>query len=207
MPSAQRGFSIIEILVTTAIAAIALAGLAQLQLNSIKINHGALLASYAAMHARDLSERMLANQLGAASLAGIGTVIAHYNIELLGLNSTALAAAKPVAVAACEIKSVTACAPAQRAQTDYANWLTMISNDMPPGTEAQVCQNSAEVAYSLNNIPACSSSSTIRYTPSVEYVQNSFPITYYITIKYPFRGTTLGVIAPVEMDAYSQVNQ
>lgn len=195
-------------MVTVVITSLAMVALAQLQVNSYSGNQSALYASYAAVHARDISERILANPLGGASLAGVNTAIAHYHINLW---DSTLGAASPSNHPECNSLSLTtACTPSARAETDYYQWLQAISSDMPAGTRAQVCvdtnpivgNQANQIAYSINNLPSCQSSSTIAYTASGTLIQNSFPITYYIHIEYPFFGSTQGLVIPVQVDAY-----
>lgn len=198
----QTGFSILEVLITVMIASIALAALAQLQLNSVRTNHGALLTTYAAMHARDMSERMVANPAGAASLAGVETVVAHYHIDLFDGDTA------PTASSACQTNSLVTCTAAMRAQTDYAEWLQAISSDMPAGTRAQVCLGTAVTLYSFAQTTTCDATATLSYVQnSSHYLQDSFPVTYYLRIEYPFRNETLGLVMPVELDAYAKIHQ
>jgi len=64
----QRGFSMIEILITLVIIAIAMLGTAGLQLNAMKLNKGSQSRTQAIFLASDIAERMEANK--AAAIAG-----------------------------------------------------------------------------------------------------------------------------------------
>lgn len=64
----QRGFTLIEVLVTVLILAIGLLGLAGLQTTALRSNHSAYLRSQATVLAYDIVDRMRANRN--AALAG-----------------------------------------------------------------------------------------------------------------------------------------
>lgn len=68
----QRGFSLIEVLVTVLILAIGLLGLAGLQSTALRSNHSAYLRSQATVLAYDIIDRMRANRT--AALNGAYTV-------------------------------------------------------------------------------------------------------------------------------------
>lgn len=61
----QRGFSMIEVLVTVLILAIGLLGLAGLQSTALRSNHSAYLRSQATVLAYDITDRMRANRTAA----------------------------------------------------------------------------------------------------------------------------------------------
>ena len=60
----QRGFSLIEVMVTLAIVSVAALGMARLQTVTLRSNNSALLESQAATLAQDLIERVRANPAG-----------------------------------------------------------------------------------------------------------------------------------------------
>ena len=66
----QRGFSMVEILVTLVIIATALLGTAGLQVYAMKVNKGSHIRTQAVFLASDIAERMEANK--AAAVAGAG---------------------------------------------------------------------------------------------------------------------------------------
>lgn len=69
----QRGFTLIEILVTVFILAIGLLGLAGLTLEGMRNNQGAYLRTQASILAYDMADRMRANKDRAADYAGFST--------------------------------------------------------------------------------------------------------------------------------------
>jgi type IV pilus assembly protein PilV len=70
----QRGFSLIEVLVTVLILAIGLLGLAGLQSTSLRSNHSSLLRSQATVLAYDIADRLRANRTEALN--------GNYDIDL-----------------------------------------------------------------------------------------------------------------------------
>jgi len=70
----QRGFTLIEILVTVVVLAIGLLGLAGLQATSVRFNHSAYLRSQATSLAYDIADRMRANTVAARAGAYDGAV-------------------------------------------------------------------------------------------------------------------------------------
>lgn len=108
----QRGFSLIEVLVTLMLVAFALLGIAGLQAYSMRVNKGGQLRTQAVFLAADLAERMEANKAGA--IAGS---------YVLAQSSTA-----PAASTAC---TSGACSSDGLASYDLAEWQNMISAALP----------------------------------------------------------------------------
>lgn len=75
----QRGFTLIEAMVSLVILSIGLLGVAALQLSSLRSNHSSSLRSQATLLAYDVVDRMRANQN--AALAG------NYDISLAGTSA------------------------------------------------------------------------------------------------------------------------
>lgn len=75
--SAQRGMSLVEVLVTLVLISVGLLGVAALQVTSLKSNQESYARSQASALASDIMERIRANQLGKAAYAaafdGLGT--------------------------------------------------------------------------------------------------------------------------------------
>jgi len=61
----QQGLSLIESLVTLIILSIGLLGVASLQANSLRVNHGSLIRTQAIILTEDIIDRMRANRAGA----------------------------------------------------------------------------------------------------------------------------------------------
>jgi type IV pilus assembly protein PilV len=108
----QKGFSMLEILITLVIIAIAMLGTAGLQLNAMRLNKGSQFRTQAIFMASDLAERMEANR----SAAVLGT----YEIAL----TSAVAAAGTDCSAA-------SCNAAALAAWDISQWGQSISNLLP----------------------------------------------------------------------------
>lgn len=108
MPT-QTGFSLLEILVSLIILSIGMLGLAALQLNAIRYNHGAELRSIATQQALAMIERMRANRQGVADGA--------YG-SLSGIPAQA---------------NCTACSTGEMAQKDLYDWNTSNAALLPAG--------------------------------------------------------------------------
>lgn len=103
----QRGFTLIEILVTVFILAIGLLGLAGLILEGMRNNQGAYLRTQASILAYDMADRMRANKSRAADYADFTTD---------GASTTLPACASDAG----------GCTPAGQAQVDMAEWTRQI---------------------------------------------------------------------------------
>lgn len=103
----QRGFTLIEILVTVFILAIGLLGLAGLTLEGMRNNQGAYLRTQASILAYDMSDRMRANKERASDYAGFSTD---------GATTTLPACATDAA----------GCAPADQVTLDKVEWTRQI---------------------------------------------------------------------------------
>ena len=112
MPSRQRGFTLIEVLVSGLILAIGLVGVAGLQAFSLKNNQSAFMRSQATALAYDLADRMRSNVPGA--------------------NGGFYAPANAALTIGC--KTVSGCSPAQLAEHDLAEWNTTVATFLPMGT-------------------------------------------------------------------------
>lgn len=119
MPSCQRGFTLIEVLVSGLILAIGLVGVAGLQAFALKNNQSAFMRSQATALAYDLADRMRSNVAGA--------------------NSGSYAPASAALVSGCS--STGGCSPAQMAHHDLAEWNNSITTYLPMG-QGFVCIDS-----------------------------------------------------------------
>lgn len=117
-PLQQLGFSMIEIMVTMVIIALALLGSAGLQAYSMKTNMGGQYRNQAAFFVSDIIERMEANKVYAAS-----TVVGYSTALTTTVNCEATAAS-----------AVVACSPATLAAYDVKRWKDAISAVLPQGT-------------------------------------------------------------------------
>jgi len=110
--AAQRGFSMLEILITLVIIAIALLGTAGLQVNAMRMNKGSQFRTQAIFLASDMAERMEANKAEA----------------ILGTYAVAATSAVGAAATNC---AAAACNSAGLAAWDINQWGTSITNVLP----------------------------------------------------------------------------
>lgn len=115
-PNFQRGFSMLEILITLVIVATALLGTAGLQAHALKTNMGGQFRNQAVFLSADIAERMEANKVQAVAAGGY---------------ALAAGAAIPAVSTACNTGPCTA---AQLAQYDLGNWQAEIAAILPQGT-------------------------------------------------------------------------
>ncbi len=111
---AQSGFSILEIMVTLVVLSTGLLGVANLQVDALRGNQGAYLASVAAQQAQDMAERMQSNPVAVASDG--------YD---------ALGASIPSIEVDCQ---KTTCTPTQLVRFDHNRWNASNQALLPSGT-------------------------------------------------------------------------
>ncbi|MDP2751937.1 MAG: type IV pilus modification protein PilV [Rhodocyclaceae bacterium] len=121
--AAQRGFSMLEILIALVIIAIALLGTAGLQVYAMRVNQSGQFRTQAVFLASDIAERMEANKV--AAVAG------HYVQALTSVSS--------VAATDC---ATTACSSADLAGWDISQWGVAIAGLLPQATW-QITQTTA----------------------------------------------------------------
>ena len=109
---AQRGFTLIEVLVSSLILALGLVGVAGLQALALKSNQSAYLRSQASALAYDLADRMRTNVQGADS--------GFYVPGQASLHATC--------------SSTSGCSVQQVAQNDLAEWNAALAANLPMGT-------------------------------------------------------------------------
>lgn len=114
-PVGAGGFSLIEVLVSVLVLSVALLGMASLQLFGLRFQQSAYLRSQASMAAYDMFDRIRANPQGMAA-GNYGDI------------NTDSAPADPN----CK-RSAGGCTPAQRAQTDAAEWALVVTT-LPGGS-------------------------------------------------------------------------
>ncbi|WP_157890342.1 type IV pilus modification protein PilV [Marinobacterium aestuarii] len=109
----ERGFSMIEVLITLLVFSIGLLGMGAMYAQSLSISHNTYLRSLASIQAADMDERIRANPWAAADAYVMdGT-------QCLGLGSGAASVAVPVAPVDCATAS---CAVSQTVSWDLEQW-------------------------------------------------------------------------------------
>lgn len=102
----QKGFTLLEVLVTMVIMAIGLLGLAALMASSLRNNHSAYQRTQAAFLAYDIVDRMRVNRVNAVNAAATS----NYNVAI-----SAASASTGIAL------------------TDVNDWKTSLANTLPAG--------------------------------------------------------------------------
>ncbi len=137
---AQRGATLVEILVAVVLLSFGLVGLAGLQYNGSKFNHGAYLRSQGTALAYDQLDRMRSNLAACPTPdlpgpCGYATTFANTYDGTLGAAAAACQAALPAQVDA-----------AANAAAETNQWKSCIENVLPAG-RGQVSRLAAGVAY------------------------------------------------------------
>jgi len=114
----QKGYGLIEILVSMLVLAIGLLGVAGLQTQSIRFNHEAYLRTQATVLAHDIIDRMRVNR----------TTAIDTDKYKFALNDSPLAS-----VTSCEIAE---CIASDIAVYDFAQWRADIASSLPNGKGA-----------------------------------------------------------------------
>jgi type IV pilus assembly protein PilV len=155
----QLGFSMVEVLVTLTIIAIALLGSAGLQAYALKTNQGGQFRNQAAFFISDIVERMEANKVYAASASGY---------------TSALTTATDCATATCS--------PAVLAQYDVRTWQAAIASAVPGGT-GTVTQNTTGNPSTYTIVVSWVDRKTDTTYAAASGVTESFAITTRRTIR------------------------
>lgn len=134
----DRGFSLIEVLITVIILAVGLLGIAGLQAMGLRFNQSALLRTQATQLAYDMADRMRTNAQGFSA--------GNYDL--------------PASTAVADCESTTGCTPAQMATNDMFEWSSVLSNTLPAGVGV-VCLDSTPDDGDTNTAPECDSSGTV----------------------------------------------
>jgi type IV pilus assembly protein PilV len=108
----QRGFSMIEVLITMLIISLAVLGVVGLQAHAMRLNQGGLFRAQAVFLAGDLAERMEANKV--AAIAG-SYEVATSNTPATSSNTCA----------------TTQCTGDELASNDLSQWQNAISQTLP----------------------------------------------------------------------------
>ncbi|MGP1677520.1 MAG: type IV pilus modification protein PilV [Burkholderiales bacterium] len=121
----QAGFSMIEVLISLVLIAVAMFGHAGLQLNAMKFAKSGASRTQAAFLSNELAERMEANKAG--SVGG--------NYVVASESSTPSTAATDCLTAACNATALAA--------YDLAEWTTRVAATLPPGASWQITNPTA----------------------------------------------------------------
>ena len=115
----MRGFSLLEVLVTMAVSALALLGAAMLTMHSMKFSHSGRYRTQAVVLSSDIAERIEANK------------------EAASAGSYVLASG--AAVTSTKDCAVNPCTPTELAVNDLSQWVTTVASALPGGT-SQISQ-------------------------------------------------------------------
>jgi type IV pilus assembly protein PilV len=109
---AQRGFTMVEVLVALVVLAIGLLGIAALYMDSLRAGRSAIYRTQAVNFGADIADRIRANRLGLGDYATLFGDVVIFD-------------------PACE--SVAGCAPTAMAATDLSRWKDTIAALLPEG--------------------------------------------------------------------------
>jgi type IV pilus assembly protein PilV len=133
---ADRGFTLVEVLVALVVLSIGLLGLAGLQSRGLQFNQGAMMRTQATQLIYDLSDRMRANMKAFETGAYLGS---------------------GAATASCH--EVAGCSPAQMAADDLATWEQAVGRALPMGT-AVICRDDSPDPNTSPASPDCDNNAT-----------------------------------------------
>ncbi len=127
--SRQRGFTLLEVLITVVIFSVGLLGIAGLQMTGMKQTHNSHLRSVATAQAMDMADRMRANMEGVES----GEYVKSFNCTTSSVDCVA-----------------NACTAAQLAEYDMCQWTAQTTTALPGGAlaGATVCLDDSPAASS-----------------------------------------------------------
>lgn len=114
--ASQGGFSMLEVLISLLLIALAMLGQAGLQANALKMSKGASFRLQAIQLANEITERMEANKTG--------TIAGNYDVATAA--TTASTASTDCATAACNSSAL--------ASYDLAQWTSRIVSTLPSGS-------------------------------------------------------------------------
>ena len=127
----QRGFTLLEILITVLIMSIGLLGLAGLQVTSLKNNHSSYQRTQVTLLAYDIVDRMRSNPTAIAT----GNYVAKGSYTVTASGSTHTISA-PAATAGCT--TTAGCTVSAMASTDINQWRVLLADKLPGG-EGVIC--------------------------------------------------------------------
>ncbi len=119
---ANKGFTLLEVLIALIVFSLGLIGLAGLLVVSVQTNHSAYLRTQASFLAQSMADRMRANILGVWN----GTYVGTYTSTTTGTTSTACLQA-------------TLCTSAQVAARDVKIWSNQLASFLPNPTGTIAC--------------------------------------------------------------------
>lgn len=134
---AQRGASLIEVLVSMTVLAVGILGIGAMQTSTLKSNQNSYMRTQAIFHANDIVERMRSNAQGVQA--------GNYDDPT------------PVVTANCH--TTTGCTAEQMAANDVAQWETSVAAALPLGA-ATVCLDSTP-EDGTSTAPACNSTGSV----------------------------------------------
>lgn len=128
----NRGFTLLEVLISMVVLAVGLLGVSGLQVTGLRSNHSSLMRTQATLYTSDMADRMRANSTGFNA--------GDYDI--------------PAAVAKADCGTTTGCTPQEMADNDMSVWSAEIGNTLPSGT-GMVCIDSTPLDGASGSSPAC----------------------------------------------------
>lgn len=152
LPSAARGFSLVEVLVALIIVSVGLLGIAKMQALLIADSGVSRVRALVALEASSLAASMHANRdYWASAPPGVSVSVNPANAPAVSASGdAALSSGVSAAVAnpqACESTVVTYCTPANMAGYDLAQWGLAMQSLLPSATSQIQCQDANLQVY------------------------------------------------------------
>ncbi len=149
--TAEKGVTLVEVLVAVLVLSIGLLGLAQLQMTSLRQSQSALLRSQATLLAYDITDRMRANPGGVTA--------GYYNQPTVSGGAADNDCGFVDATGTSVNSNPSTCTPQQLAQNDLLEWRNTLGRTLPTG-QGTVCLDSTP-EDGTPSAPACDNLGTV----------------------------------------------
>lgn len=144
--AAQRGFSMIEVMVTLLVVALGLLGVSKLQAASVSSTQVSRVRAMLSLQAGSLAAAMHANPAFWAS----GMAPASFTVSAARVTDSSGVLNAALGTGACTGTDATACSPGQIAALDVQNWATNLNAQMPTYSGTVTCSATVPVGCQIS---------------------------------------------------------